>query len=153
MADWVKRIHRFRGEDLDPGEQVRAAVLLHPSGNSRRLSAGAVGGVLGVLIAARVGRAGRERPVAPAGGVAATIPDGPLVVGVTDTRILVFGQSATSGRPTVLRVVLARDAVASIDVGTGVFRDVTFAFADGTSRRFETPGTDRSIDRFVAELS
>jgi hypothetical protein len=152
MVDWVQRIHRHRSEDLEPGEHVRAAAVLQPAGNSRRLAAGSVGGLLGVLVASRLRRPSRE-PSAPEEGIASRFPDGTVIVGATEARLLVFGQSAASGRPTELRLALDRGDIASIEVDKGLFRDVTVVFADGTRRRFETPGPDKGIDRLVAELS
>lgn len=152
MADWVKRIHKSCSGDLQPGEQVLAAALLQPHGNSKRLAMGAAGGALGVLVASKLRRKDDGTLVSDE-GIAATIPDGTIVMGLTGGRVLLFGQAAMSGRPKELKATLARNDIAAIELGTGTaFRDVTIAFSDGTGRRFETPGLDKSIERLAAQF-
>ena len=70
----------------------------------------------------------------------ATVPDGPLVVGLTSGgQVLLYKQGSMSGKPKELEATLARDDIAAIEVEPGkVVKTITVAFADGTGVSMRT---------------
>jgi hypothetical protein len=154
MADWVKRISKAAGDELQPGERIVAGVLLQPAGTSRKVAGAAAGGLIGAAVASRL-RKKDDGSIVSDEGIAATVPDGTLVAGLTSGgKLLLYGQAPITGRPKDLRATLAKRDVAAIEVTPGkLMSDVAVAFVDGTGKKFETPAMDKSIEKFAAEFS
>lgn len=98
MPDFVKKIQKARGEDLQAGEVLEAATIGQPSGTFSRQ---AMGGLLGVLAAKKVADKRQEATIAGGDtGMAAAVPaNQQIVIGLTDRRLLFFVQSVMSGNP------------------------------------------------------
>ena len=154
MANWVKRISKHCSGDLQPGENVVAGVVLQKPGTTKRMAiGGGIGGAVGAAVASKMGNKG-DGSTASDSGTAADFPDGPIILGVTPLRVLVFRQSGMSGKPNELVGTLPRGGIASVEVGSGkVAKDVRLVFDDGTEKMFETPGMDKSIEAFAAEFA
>jgi hypothetical protein len=154
MANWVKRIGKHCSGDLQPGENVVAGVILQKPGTTKRMAiGGGIGGAVGAAVASKMGNKD-DGSTASGSGTAADFPDGPIIIGVTPLRVLVYSQAGMSGKPKELLATLTRREIASVEVGTGkVAKEVRLVFADGTAKTFETPGMDKSIGAFAAEFA
>ena len=149
MADLVKKLNKA-GVGLHPGEVFVAAMVLHPSGMARRV---AIGGALGAAIGSRLSKRG-DGSIVSDSGTAARMPDGPLIVGLTAERALVYNQSGFSGKLKAVELALPRRDIAAIEVGKDkIGASVTLAFSDGTARIYETPMRNKNVAAFIDELS
>lgn len=145
MIDWVKKITKAVGDDLEPGEQLQVGVLLQPSGTTMRMAAVQGGGLIGAAIAAKVSKTDTAE-LRDDVGTAATLPAGQaLVVGVTDRRVAVWSHGKLSGKPKDFVTSIPFEAIAGVDIEKRkATYAVTLVFSDGTGRLFESPrmGTD-----------
>jgi hypothetical protein len=149
MADLVKKLNKA-GVGLQPGEAIVAAMVLHPSGMARRV---AIGGALGAALGSRLSKRDDGSLVSDS-GIAAQMPDGPLIIGLTPERALVYSQSGMSGKPTGVQLAIPRRDVVAIEVGKDkIGASVTLAFSDGTGRFYETPVRNKNVAVFVDQLS
>ena len=111
MVDWAKRITKAASDELRAGESVVAGTLFQPPGATGRMTGVAVGGLLGAAVASKI-RKDDDGEMVSDEGIAATVPDGPLVVGLTSgDRILLYTQGSMSGKPKELAAALARSDV------------------------------------------
>lgn len=160
MASWTKKISKSVGDDIAPGEQLREGVLLQPSGLMGQLTAkgmgnavgGAVGGAIGAAVNQR--RAGSAVDEPSPAGVADSMPGGPLVLGLTDRRLLGWSWAKLTGRPKELVWQLPIDQVADIRVekqaATYAF---TIVFTDLSTSTFEAPKLGNSPQEFAAAFA
>lgn len=149
MADLVKKLNKA-GVGLHPGEAIIAAMVLHPRGMAKRV---AVGGALGAAIGSRLSK-NDDGTIVSDRGTAAQMPDGPLLIGLTAERALVYSQSGFSGKPKGVELTVPRSEIAGIEVAKDkIGAPVTLAFSDGTGRLYETPMNNKNVAAFVAELS
>lgn len=152
MANWTKKLTKAAAADLEPGEEVRSALFLQPAGTTTRLVARGLAGVVGAAIASRSGGGGGSDLVTDA-GIAASLPDQPVVVGLTGRRVLVFGHSSLSGKPKGLLLALGLDQLARVDTEP---QKATWAvvlhFADGTASVREAPRLGNDPQEFAALL-
>jgi len=139
VATWKKKIEKSVGGDIEAGEVLVEGMLLQPSGMVKGLVAKEVGGLAGAAIASRMGRSA-EDATAPIGGTAAAFPDGPIVVGLTDRRLVAWSWAKLTGKPKELLAAVPRESVAAIDLEkqSATYR-VTVTFGDGSSRVYEAP--------------
>jgi hypothetical protein len=171
MVDWAKRITKAAGDELGEGERVVAGTVFQKTGLTGQMTGIAVGGLIGAGVASKLQKSDDGELVSDR-GIAATVPDGPLVVGLTsDDQVLMYEQGGMSGKPKELAVTLARADVQAIEVEEElavtlaradvqaieveegkVTKKVMVVFADGTAKMFETPRIDKSVDRFVEAL-
>jgi hypothetical protein len=129
MPDFVKLIHKHRSQDLHPGEQVAAAVFVQPMGSMGASVAFGVAGAVGKA-AADARRKKGEAEAAP-DTIAARMPGGRLVLGISPQRLLVFEHGTMSGRPKELVAEFGWDQIAGIDLGEGkLSQQLTIRFAD-----------------------
>ena len=93
MRDFVKTLEKERSDVLQPGERFVGGLGTVPPGATRYSAnpGGALGAVAAFVKAAREG-----------GSTWVTVTELGLYLGLTDRRLLVFGQSGLRGNPTDL---------------------------------------------------
>ena len=140
MPDFVKRIQKHRSEDLLPGETLEAATMGQPIGTSTHQLGGALGGLIGMFVARKVAEL-QKRPSTgsePTGLAATFANHRPLVLAVTDRRLLVFGCGPLGGNPRQLEAEFELPQVGEVDI---VRRRLSFTlmirFVDDSVREFE----------------
>lgn len=152
MANWVKKIEKAVGGDLQPGEQVRAGVVVQPVGTAKKAMARGVGGLAGAAIASRMGKGGEDAGEATS-GIADEFPESQLVLGITSTRLAVWGHSTMSGKPTGLKLSIPLGDVLGIETEPGkVTHRVTIRFADGSAAVFEAGRVGNDVEEFAAAI-
>ncbi len=141
MIDYIKKIQKKAGHDLEAGEQILDARVISPAGHALR---GAVGGAvfanLGTgakMIADRRARnidSAQRAAIEARGGMAADFPTGKCYFTLTDRRILVHSFGAMSGAPKDLLAAYPLTDFAGIDAKQGkLISKMTLVMADGTS--------------------
>lgn len=152
MADWTKKISKVAGDVLQPGEQVREGILCQPSGMTSQLMGRSIGGLAGAAIAAKL-RTKDDGSIDSTSGIAATVPDGPIAVGLTGQRVLVYSFAKMTGKPKELLLTLPASDLAAVDVQKGTAaHKVTLIFADGTGKTFEVPRIGNDPEAFAAAV-
>lgn len=152
MADWTKKISKVAGDVLQPGEQLREGMFVQASGTTSHLMARSLGGIAGAAIAAKL-RTKDDGSIDSTSGTAGAMPDGPIVLGLTDQRLLVFSHSKLSGKPKDLVHSLTKADLAAVDVQKGTATSkVTLVFADGTAKQYEAPRIGNDPDAFAAAV-
>jgi hypothetical protein len=142
MVNWPKKIMKSVGDDLNPDEQLEAALFLQPAGMTKKLAVGgAIGGAIGAAVAGAMTKEG-DGPAA--GSIADGFPNPPVVLGLTSNRLLVWKHSQLSGKPKELLGTIETASLSGVTVEKGrLARPVTISFADGSALRAEAPkGTD-----------
>jgi len=153
MADWTKKISKVAGSTLQPGEQVREGILCQPSGLTSQLMARSIGGIAGAAIASKL-RTKDDGTIDSTSGIAGTVPDGPIAVGLTDRRVLVYSFAKMTGKPKDLLLTMPASDLAAVDVQKGTAaHKVTLMFADGTGKTFEVPRIGNDPEAFAAAVS
>ncbi len=143
MARLTKKLKK-RSVGLHPGEEILAAMVLHPNGMARRV---ALGPGIGQAMEMRA-RKGDE-PMVSDSGIAATLPEGPAVIAVTQGRYVVYEMSGS--RPHDVAVSLPRDQIVGLKLGKDkIGPSVRIDFVDGTSRMFETPMRNADVKDFLS---
>ena len=128
---------------LHPGEEILAAMVLHPNGMARRV---ALGPGIGRAMEKRARK--DDEPVVSDRGTAATLPKGFAVIAMTPLRYVVYEMSGS--RPRDISVSLPRDQIVRLEIGKDrVGPPVRIDFADGTSRMFETPMKNADVKTFL----
>jgi len=135
MPNFVKLIHKHRGQDLHPGEEILGAVFVQPTGSFGRSVAFGVAGAIGGAVAdARR----KEEAAAEEDSLATRIPGGRVVLAFSAQRFLVFEHGAMSGRPKELIAEFSWDQIAGIELSDGKLKqDLTVGFSDESSAVFE----------------
>ena len=152
MASWEQKIMKSVGGDLQAGEQLLAGLIAQPAGMMRGMMSRQLGGLIGAAIAARMGN-GDEALVSDR-GIAAQFTDGPLVLGVTDQRLIAWTWAKLTGKPKDLHGSIPRDQVVDVqtDKKTSTHA-LVILFSDGTGRLYEVPKIGTDVDAFVAALA
>lgn len=144
MSALIRKLNKA-AVGLHPGEQIVAAMVLHPNGTARKV---AMGRVLGNVMERRA-RTG-DGELVDDRGLAAQMPDGPAVMALTTTRVVVYTQSGMAVRPTDVSLDLQPDDIVTIEVGKDrIGPAVRLGFADGTERMYETPMKNKDVANFV----
>jgi hypothetical protein len=149
MADWNKRISKAAKDELQPGEEIVAAVFLQPAGTmGQAVARGAGGAVAKAVIAGRGGDGGQT---AVDGAIAREFHDVATVLGLTQHRLLVFGYSSLTGKPKGFKHSLPAHALRSVSVEKqkATYR-FQMAFEDGSSCLFEAPRLGNDPEAFAA---
>lgn len=155
MANWEKKIKSGGGKDLHPGENLLGGVMLNPPGTTSKMVVRGVGGLVGTAIADKV-RSGKDEPdeLISDSGIAAQLPDDRIWLGLTPTRLLVWGHSTMSGKPKGLKVALDRGDLVQFDLEK---MKATYAavlrFADGTAKLYEAPKMLNDPEGFAAAVA
>jgi hypothetical protein len=152
MASWEQKIMKSVGGDLESGEQLLAGVIAQPAGLMRGMMSREIGGMIGAAIAAKV--AGADASLVSDRGTAAQFTDGPLVLGVTDRRLIAWTWAKLTGKPKALHGSVPRSLV--VDVQTdkkAASHALVIMFADGTGRLYEVPKIGTDVEAFVTALA
>lgn len=152
MADWTKKTGKALKGDLQPGETVDRAVFLQPRGTMGKAVGRGVGGLLGKALADKLGNDGDDS-LDSESGIAAQVGDAPLVLALTNQRVLVMGYSSLSGKPKELTASFPRADL--VDVQTEkqkASHRFVARFADGTAREFEAPKLANDPEGFAAAI-
>lgn len=143
MVNWAKKITKAVGEDIAIDEQVEAGVFVQPAGSARSIMSMQLGGVIGQVIADKLGSAagGGEYEFVTDQGIAARIPtDEALVFGLTSRRLLVWGHSRMSGKPKGFKAEVPLSRVAGIEAEKQkLAHKMVILFNDGSGTLVEAP--------------
>lgn len=146
---WEKKILKSVGDDLEPGERLLSGLIAQPAGMMRGMLAREVGGLIGSAIAAR-SRTG-EGVLDSDSGVAAQFTDGPLVLGITDRRLIAWTWAKLTGKPKALHGSITRDLLIDVQAEKKAANHaLVLLFADGTGRLYEVPKIGTDVEAFVA---
>lgn len=152
MANWNKKISKAAKSELQPGEEIVAGVFLQPAGTMGQAVAKGAGGVIGKALVAAHGDAGRVTTAVA--GVADSFPNEPTVLGLTQSRLLVFGYSTLGGKPKDLKRSLPARALSSVTVEKqkATYR-FEMTFDDGSTSVFEAPRLGNDPEAFAAAVN
>ena len=152
MANWNKKITKAAKGELHPGEEIVAGVFLQPAGTMGQAVAQGAGGVLGKALAAKNGAAA-DTAVMEA-GTAAEFPNEATVLGLTQSRLLVFGYSQMGGKPKGLKQAMTADVLASVETEKqkATYR-FEMTFSDGSTSVFEAPRLGNDPEAFAAAVN
>lgn len=148
--DWIRKIDAAASADLRPGENVKVAIFMQPSGTVATTVARAIGGTIGAGFVRR-----RHEPLtASHDWAAAKMPAGRVVAGITSVRILVWSLGRYGTTPRSPGVTLGAGELETI----GLQRRradflATFTFHDGSTAQYETPAVIDDPDRFVTAFT
>ena len=143
MGRLMKKLKKW-SVGLHPGEEILAAMVLHPNGMARRV---ALGPGIGKAMEKRARK--DDAPMVSDRGIAATLPTGPAVIAITPGRYVVYEMSGS--RPRDVAVSLNRDQIVGLEIGKDkIGAPVRIDFADGTSRMFETPMRNADVNNFLS---
>lgn len=95
-----------------------------------------------------------ENAVGDANGLASTFPGRNVVLGLTDTRLVVFSHSTLSGKPKELLVEYPLEDLAAIDMhaAKALHKKTRLFFVDGSAVDLEAPKAS-GIDDFCVALN
>ena len=107
--------------------------------------------VVGAAIATRVMKGGEVDSTI---GVAAQIPNEPLVLGVTDRRLLIWGWGKMMGKPKDLKFTFALSEIAGMEIEPKKASvAVALIFSDGSGITREAPKLANDPEGFAAALN
>ena len=150
MASWTKKTSKALKNDLQPGESVHAAVFLQPCGTMGGAVAKGVGGIVGKALADKFGADGDET-LGSDSGIAARVGDAPLVLALTNQRLLVMGYSQLSGKPKNVTASFSRTDLVTVQTEKQkASYHVVARFSDGTAREYEAPRLANDPEGFAA---
>ena len=152
MANWIKKADKALKNDLQPGETVDQAVFLQPCGTMGAAVGKGVGGLVGKALADRFGSDGDDT-LETDSGIAAEVGEAPLVLALTNQRLLVMGYSALSGKPKEVKASFSRTDL--VDVQTEkqkASHHFVARFSDGTAREYEAPKLANDPEGFAAAV-
>lgn len=141
MVNFVKKVQKAAGSDLEPGEQILDARVIQPAGQAMRnaIVAGATRQV-SATAHARMDRWRRDRNAADradqatSGEMAAGFPEGKCFFTLTDRRVLVHSFAAMSGNPKDLLATYPLTDFAEMEAAAGkLVSKLTLHMADGSS--------------------
>ncbi len=143
MASWMKKLDKVSRGDLNPGEELIAAVFLQPMGTMTKAVGQGVGGLIGKAVASKMGGSANATATAELvtdSGIGSTFDDQPSVIGLTHQRVLVYSYGAMGGKPKDLKMWIAAMDLVSVDVEQqkATYR-VVLHFRDGSAKVFEAP--------------
>jgi hypothetical protein len=140
MVDMAKKIRKSCASDLLPDEDIVAGTFGQPLGSfKKQVAFGSIGGIIGSIAGEKLAQRDRaDNPEQIENSVASTIPEGKAVIGVSNQRLLFFGHSTMSGKPTDLKAAIPFHEVRGFDANHGKLKsELTVTFADGSARAFE----------------
>ena len=155
MVDFVKKVVKYQGSTLHPGEEVVAAIFTQAAGGvARQVAGGAIGGIIGAVAAEKVAnKRAAEHEGADAGGLAASFPRKPTVLALTPQRLLVFGHGQLSGRPQDLELEFRLDQVHEIALEKRkVSWQLLITFSDNSVLDLDVPRVGGKPEAFKAAL-
>lgn len=148
---WKTKIEKSVAGDLQPGETLIDGVLINPSGHTMKLAALGAGGLIGAAIAHR---AMKGDDLDAVGGSAALLPNEPLVFGLTDKRLIVWGWGKMLGKPKGFKVAFPLADVAGMETETRKASvAVALVFTDGTGVTREAPRLANDAEAFATALN
>ena len=141
----VKQLQKFKENGLRPGEEVIAAITVHPENSFiKAYSRGAVGGgLLGALLTRRIERSVDDKAeVLPESALSGDFPDGDTNIAVTNMRIVAYKQVATKNEPQGIVREYGLGEVLIIDVVPfKLTKKVKLQFKDGGKKNFDVHWT------------
>ena len=155
MASWTKKLNKVSQADLDPGEELIAAVFLQPAGTMGKAVGSGVGGILGKAVASKMGdSSGSSAELVTDSGIAATIDDNPSVLGLTNQRVLLYSYGSMSGKPKELKMSIPANELAAIDTEKQkATHKLIMRFSDGSAKAFEAPRVNNDPEGFAATVN
>jgi len=159
MPNWSKAINKRCADQLN-GETSTAGAFLHPAGTvAKTVGYSALGGLVGAGVGVSVGeqltkRRRAENQNAGDAGIAADFPGQNVVLGLTDTRLVVFSHSAMMGKPKNLVAAYPLDDIAAMDIHAAktLHKKVRLFFTDESAVDFDAPKGSQ-IDDFCVALN
>lgn len=142
MVDIAKKVNK-KSELLERGERALAATTLMKKGQfNKSVAAGAIGGVVGHLAAARMNKGDHD---VAGGSMADEFPQmAQSILALTDQRWILFEQSVMSGGPKEIVGAWPHDAIVSIEVEKGkLMSKLTLTFSDGSTVGLEAPKANK----------
>ena len=153
MADWTKKTSKALKGDLQPGETVDRAVFLQPRGTMGKAVGRGVGGLVGKALADKTGN-GPDESLESDSGIAAQVGEAPLVLAITNQRLLVMGYSSLSGKPKDLKASFSRTDLVDVQtVKQKASHHFVACFSDGTAREYEAPKLANDPEAFAAAIN
>lgn len=152
MVNWVKRVEDFDGNQLESTETVEVVAFLQPAGAVAQSMAGGVGGLLGSLIGSSSQKKAANKRGDTTSPQTEAFPAQPLIVAITNKRIVAYKQNALSGKPNqFIRDVQFKD-ITNVEFTKGkTAHTLTVSFADGGQKSFDFPRGQKHED-FVEAL-
>lgn len=148
-----KKIAKVSDQFFLPGEQLVDAITAQPVGGFKKQVGGAQLGIIGAVVSHKLAEKAQDKIGAES--VAPLTPFPPVgLVALTDQRLVVFKQSAMTGKPNEILAEYSRGSIAGMTYEKKkVTSNVTLSFIDGTSVTFETINVakpDEFVDSFNA---
>ena len=151
----IKKIEKAKKNQLADDEHVVSGLIINDAGAiASGAVAGGTGGLLGYFIGRKVQKKSSEKHQSDSSdsAMAAKIPSGQSIIGITNKRIAIYSWDAISGR--------AKNLVAEMKLGDVTVEDykkgrmiskVTLSFKDGGKKTYDAlKGND--IDAFIAAI-
>ena len=142
MVDIAKKVNK-KSELLEQGEAALAATTLMKKGQfNKSVAAGAIGGVVGHLAAARMNKGDQD---VAGGSMADEFPQmAQSILALTNQRWILFEQSVMSGGPKEIVGAWPHEAIVSIEVEKGkLMSKLTLTFSDGSAVALEAPKANK----------
>ena len=140
MVDFIKKVQKKAGSDLEAGETILDARVVAPAGQAMRqaIAGGAFQyGAAARIVAQRHAAAGDRRhdeAMDAQGGLAAGFPTAKCFFTLTDRRVLVHSFSAMTGSPKELLATYPLTEFAGMEAQQGkLISKLTLIMADGTT--------------------
>ncbi|MEM7324004.1 MAG: hypothetical protein AAF531_13025 [Actinomycetota bacterium] len=159
MPNWSKAINKKCKDQLG-GETTTAGAFLHPAGTvAKTVGYSALGGLVGAGLGVSVGeqlakRRRAENQEAGDAGIAADFPGENVVLGLTETRLVVFSHSTMMGKPKNLIADYPLDDIAAMDIhaAKALHKKVRLFFTDESAVDFDAPKASQ-VDDFCVALN
>lgn len=154
MPNWVKLVSRAIKGDLSSTETVQAGVFVQAGGFASRAMGQELGGIVGAAVAQRA-QTKRQDAIggtasSPDEGIAATLPNPPQILAVTNERLLFLSRSAMSGKPKKLEHAINRGEVAGVEVDEKkLAAGIIVRFVDESFVYYDAPKIGNDATPFV----
>ena len=158
MPDWVKLVTKAVQSDLGPTESVQAGVFVQAGGFASRAMGRELGGIVGTAVAQRA-QTKREDAIggtdsSPDEGIAATLPNPPQILALTNQRLLFLSRSALSGKPKRLVHSIPREQLTAVDVDEKkLAAGLILRFSDDSFVYYDAPKVGNDPRPFVEASS
>lgn len=142
MVDIAKKVNK-KSDLLERGEKALAATTLMKKGQFKKsVAAGAIGGVVGHLAAARMNKGDQD---VVDGSMADAFPQMPQsILALTNQRWILFEQSTMSGGPKDIVDTWPHDSIQRVDMEKGkLMSRLTLTFSDGSTVELEAPKANK----------
>lgn len=138
----VKKIEKSKNNGLNAGEKVVAATALNDVGAiSQQAVGGGLGGLVGAFAKKKMeSKVDEKYEDLPESELSKSFPTGQTLVGITDSRIIVYRMGVMSGKPEELlkEFSLGSMQVESFEKGKLAHR-LVMSFKDGGKKAFDVP--------------